>query len=109
MEALYFKSLNRQFYILGIDKQLFFLLLALCVPIAYASHFSLSMNILAVMVFMCGWGVGIKMVRADPQFMPIYLRHLRYRNYYAPFAGIHAAVRLVKASVPLYQGKTGLI
>jgi len=109
MEALYFKSLNRQFQIMGVDRQLFFLLLGLCLPMAYSARFNVEMDCLALAIFVAGCIGGIFMVRSDAQFMPIYLRHIRYKKYYASFAGIHAVIRLVKPSVPLYQGKTGLI
>ncbi len=109
MEALYFKSLNRHFQVMGVERQLFFLLLGLCLPMAYSAKFNIEVDCLALIIFIVGCIAGIFMARSDAQFMPIYLRHIRYRKYYAPFAGIHAAIRLVKPSVPIYQGKTGLI
>ncbi|MDX2165085.1 MAG: VirB3 family type IV secretion system protein [Gammaproteobacteria bacterium] len=109
MEALYFKSLNRQFQIIGIDRQLFFLLLGLCAPIAYSARFSFGMDIVAVVIFLVGYIGGIFITRSDPQLLKIYLRHIRYKNYYAPQSGIHASIRLVKPSVPVYQGQKGLV
>ncbi len=94
---------------MGVDRQLFFLLLGLCVPIAYSARFSVQMDFLAFVVFVAGFIGGVFMTRADAQFMPIYLRHIRYKSYYAPISGIHAAIRLVKPSVPIYQGKSGLV
>jgi type IV secretory pathway TrbD component len=108
-EALYFKSLNRQFHIIGIDRQLFFLLLGLCAPIAYSARFAIGMDIAAIVLFLVGYIAGIFMTRADPQLLQIYLRHIKYRNYYAPESGIHSPIRLVKPSVPIYQGKKGLV
>ena len=109
MKALYFKSLNRPFYIMGIDRQLFFLVLGLCAPIAYSARFNFLMDLLAIGLFMVGYIAAIFMTRSDPQFMPIYVRHIKYKNYYAPQPGVAAPIRLVKPSVPFYQGQKGLV
>jgi type IV secretory pathway TrbD component len=109
MEALYFKSLNRQFQIIGIDRKLFFLLLGLCAPIAYSARFSFSMDVVAIVLFMVGYIAAVFITRADSQLLQIYLRHIKYKNYYAPQPGIHASIRLVKPSVPVYQGQKGLV
>lgn len=109
MEALYFKSLNRQFHIMGIDRQLFFLLLGLCAPIAYSARFSVVMDLIAGMLFLVGYIGGVFITRADPQLLQIYLRHIKYKNYYAPLPGVHAPIRLVKPSVPVYLGQKGFV
>jgi type IV secretory pathway TrbD component len=103
--VLYFKSLNRQFYILGIDRQLFFLLLGLCVPIAYSARFDPMMDILAVVVFIIGYIACVWITRADPKLLPIYLRHIRYRHYYSALTHVSAPIRITKPSVPFYMGK----
>jgi len=107
--ALYFKALNRQFYVMGIDRQLFFLLLGLCVPLAYSGHFALDINIIAVVLFTFGYIAAVFITRADAKFLPIYLRHIKYKSYYAPYPGIHAPIRLIKPSVPIYQGQRGFV
>lgn len=108
-EALYFKSLNRPFYIMGIDRKLFFLLLGLCAPIAYSARFSFEMDIVASLLFLLGYVASICITRADSQFFAIYLRHIKYKNYYAPQPGIHALIKLTKPSVPVYLGQKGLV
>jgi type IV secretory pathway TrbD component len=103
-KALYLKALNRQFYIMGIDRQLFFLLLGLCAPLAYSARFEWKMDIVAIVLFGLGYTVSIFITRADAQLLQIYKRHIKYRNYYASQPGIHARIQFIKPSVPVYQG-----
>lgn len=103
-KALYFKSMNRTFYILGIQRQLFFLLLGLCGPLAYSGYFKIWADIVAILVFSVGYLAAVMITRADAQLLQIYIRHIKYRNYYSPYSGIHSVIRLIKSSVPVYQG-----
>ena len=103
------KSLNRPFFIMGVDRRLFFLLLGFCVPIAYSARFSLEMDIITIIIFSLGYIAALLITRADPEFLQIYIRHIKYRKYYAAQAGIHAPIKFLKPSVPLYQGKTGFL
>ena len=88
--APYFKSLNRPFLILGVDRPLFFLLLGLCLPIAFSGHLSPLMDGVAALCFLIGYGAGLLITRADSQMLTLYRRHIRYRKYYAAQPGIHA-------------------
>jgi type IV secretory pathway TrbD component len=105
----YFKSLNRTFNILGVDRQLFFLFLGLCLPIAFSARLKISMDIVALVVFLILHVIGILVTRIDNQLMAIYRRHIHYKNYYAANPGILAEIPLLRPSVPIYQGKRGLV
>ena len=105
----YFKSLNRPFTVLGVDRALFYVFVGLCLAIAFSARLSPMMDVIAGVVFMLLHMVGVLVTRLDPQILPIYRRHIHYRTYYAPHAGIHANVPLIKPSVPFYQGKKGLV
>ncbi|MGB6977196.1 MAG: VirB3 family type IV secretion system protein [Gammaproteobacteria bacterium] len=107
--TVYFKSLNRSFNVLGVDRQLFFLIVGLCLPIAFSARLKPTMDILALGIFMLLHTLGILITRADNQMLALYRRHIHYRKYYAITSGVHANIRLVKPSVPVYQGQRGLV
>lgn len=98
----YFKSLNRPFLILGVDRSLFFLLLGLCLPIAFSGHLALLMDGVAALCFLSAYSVGRLITRADPQMLTLYRRHIRYRKYYAAQPSIHAIENRVQFSVPVF-------
>ncbi len=103
--ALYFKSLNRPFNVLGVDRQLFFLFVGLSLPIAFSAHLLPLMDGVALAVFMILYAMGVLITRADNQMLAIFRRHIHYKKYYRGSSGIHSNVLLVKPSVPFYQGK----
>lgn len=67
------------------------------------------MDVVALIVFVFLYVVGVLITRLDNQMLAIYRRHIHYKKYYAATAGIHAATPLLRASVPIYQGKRGLV
>lgn len=105
----YFKSLNRPFTVLGVDRALFYVFVGLCLAIAFSARLSPVMDLIAGMVFMVLHVIGVLITRLDPQILLIYRRHIHYRNYYAAHAGMHANVPSIKPSVPFYQGKKGWV
>ncbi len=107
--AIYFKSLNRYFNILGVNHQLFFLFVGLCLPIAFSARLVPVMDVVALVVFVILHMIGILITRADNQILAIYRRHISYQKYYAANPGIHARIPIVRPSVPVYQGKRGLV
>lgn len=107
--TIYFKSLNRHFNVLGVDRQLFYLFVSICLPIAFSARLVPLMDGIAFVVFMVLYSIGILVTRADNQILAIYRRHIHYQHYYAASPGIHAKAPLIKPSVPFYQGKRGLI
>ena len=107
--ACYFRSLNRHFNVFGVDRQLFFLFLAMCMPIVISARFVPLMDGVAVVVFLALYTIGVLITRADNQMLAFFSRHIKYKNYYAATPGIHAPIRIVKPSVPFYQGKRGLV
>jgi type IV secretory pathway TrbD component len=86
--ALYFKSLNRPILIMGVDRSLFFLLMALCLPVAFSGHFQWLMDLIAILIFSCGYSISLLLTRADPNFIAIYRRFVRYAPYYTCQPGI---------------------
>lgn len=107
--AIYFQSLNRQFNVLGVDRALFYLFVGLCLPIAFSARLMPWMDGVAGLIFVGLYSMGVLITRVDNQMVLIYRRHIHYRPYYAVSPGIHAPLRLVKPSVPFYQGKRGLL
>jgi type IV secretory pathway TrbD component len=107
--TIYFQSLNRPFTVLGVDRQLFFLFVGLSLPIAFSARLALIMDGVALGVFLIFYVMGILITRLDHQILPIYRRHIHYRKYYAATSGIHAKFPPLRPSVPVYQGKRGLV
>ncbi len=105
--ALYFNSLNRPFTVLGVERQLFFLLVSVCLPVAVSARFAPLMDGVALAIFIGLHAVGIALTRVDAHMLSLYRRHIRYRTYYSPIAGLWAKPSPVKMSVPYYQGKRG--
>ena len=68
------------------------------------------MDILALVLFAIGHLIGVLITRADSQMLAIYRRHIRYKKYYAANPGVNAkVVPLIPSSVPVYEGKKGLV
>ena len=107
--TIYFKSLNRPFNILGVDRQLFFLFVGICLPIAFSARLKLVMDGLALLIFIILHIFGVLLTRADNQMLAIYRRHIHYKKYYIANSGIHARIPILRPSVPIYQGKRGLV
>lgn len=107
--ALYFKSLNRPFTVLGVDRALFYLFVGLSLAIAFSARLSPVMDMVAGVVFLMLHGIGVFVTRVDSQILAIYRRHIHYQHYYAAQPTLHAKIPLIKPSVPFYQGKRGLI
>jgi len=107
--TIYFQSLNRPFTVLGVDRQLFFLFVGLTLPIAFAARLSPIMDVVALVIFLIFYVIGVLITRLDYQMLPIYRRHIHYHKYYAAIAGIHTKIPMLKPSVPVYQGKRGLV
>lgn len=105
--TLYFKALNREFQILGVDRQLFYLIVGLCLPIAVSAHLSGFMDLIAIFIFMILYTAGVYITRTDKQMLVIYRRHIHYQNYYPAHPSVMAKNILIKPSVPIYQGKRG--
>ncbi len=105
----YFKSLNRPFTVLGVDRSLFYLFIGLCLAIAFSARLSLAMDMVAGFVFVVLHAIGVLVTRVDAHILAVYRRHIHYRKYYAAQAGIHSIVLPIKPSVPVYQGQRGLV
>ncbi|OAI45996.1 hypothetical protein AYO45_01940 [Gammaproteobacteria bacterium SCGC AG-212-F23] len=107
--AVYFKSLNRHFTVMGVDRQLFFLFIGLCLPIAFSARLVPFMDIIAFIIFMVLYSIGVLVTRADSQILAIFRRHIHYKKYYKANPSAHAQILKTISSVPFYQGKRGLV
>lgn len=102
----FYHSLNKQTFIMGANKEVFNLLATLCFAIVFSGRFiNLIADLFAVLLFVFGLHFDRKLTKVDPQIMEVYRRHIHYRKYYPPIAGIHADNKIIKPSVPLYVGK----
>lgn len=106
---MYFHSLNRPFLMVGIDRLLFFPILGLSLLIAYSHFFGLVMDLVALGVFGFLYTVSLYICRIDPYILAIYKRHIRYASYYRAQPVIGTRAIRVCDSVPIYQGKRGII
>ena len=105
----YFKSFNRPMLVLGVDRSLFFLLVALCMPIAVSGHFSPLMDLTTALVFTSGYLIGLLLTRTDPQLFILYKKSLRYSGYYCAQPCIHAKDVPLGVSVPVVNASKGLL
>lgn len=102
----FYHSINRKVLIMGVNKELFNLIVTLAFILAFSGRFiNLYTDILAAMLFSGGYFFGRKITAVDPQIMEVYRRHIHMRDYYPPLSGIHAYVKPPKPSVPFYEGK----
>ena len=81
--TVYYQSLNRPFKIMGVERQLFFLIMGITTPVAVAGQFSPKTDLLALILFAIGHLIGVLITRADQQMLAIYRRHIQYKKYYA--------------------------
>jgi type IV secretory pathway TrbD component len=106
----FYQSLNRPFKIMGVERQLFFLILGITTPIAVAGQFSPQTDLVAFLLFIFGHIIGLLITRADPQMLGIYRRHIRYHRFYCSNAKINSIIApIIPASVPIFQGQKGLV
>ena len=106
---IYFKSLTRPIYIMGVSRELFYGNMGLAVFIAYSSHFAVWVDIFAFVLAILGYAIGLLLTRLDSQMVTIFKRHIHYARYYAPISGLQSTRPIVKPSVPFYEGKRGLV
>ena len=102
----FYRSLNQYTFIWGIDKEAFNLMATLCFAIGFSGRFiNIYTDLLAIGLFAVFLKLGRMATKQDPQIMAVYRRHIHYKKFYPPISGIHADVKLLKPSVPYYEGK----
>lgn len=102
----FYHSLNKQTLVMGVNKELINLLATLSFALAFSGRFvNIYADAVAAVLFISGFALARKLTKIDPQIMEVYRRHIHYRKYYAPIAGIHANSKILKPSVPFYVGK----
>ncbi len=105
----YFEALNRPMLLLGVDRQLLLILVGLTVPIAFSASFNWLMDIIAGCLLLVGYAFGLILSRIDKQLIELYRRHIRFHHYYHALPGALASIPILRVSVPIYQGKRGLV
>jgi type IV secretory pathway TrbD component len=107
--VIYFKSLNRPFTVLGVDRSLFYLFVGIGLAIAFSARLALVMDVVAGVVFVVLHAMGVLLTRVDANVLAVYRRHIHYHSYYAAQPTIGSFVPLIKPSVPVYQGQRGWV
>lgn len=107
--VLFFGSLNRRFHILGVERQLFFLIIALTMPIAMSAKFRPLMDIMAAVIFILLHSIGVLITRVDYQFLAVFRRHIHQQRFYLAHPLVDSRLPIRKPSVPVYQGQRGLV
>jgi len=105
----YFKSLNRPFTVLGVDRSLFYLFVGIGLAIAFSARLALVMDVVAGMVFVVLHAMGVLLTRVNANVLAVYRRHIHYRSYYTAQPSIGSSVPLIKPSVPVYQDQRGWV
>ncbi len=81
----FYRALHRPRLLLGADRQLMIITLFLTALLTVVSMNKVSI-ILGILIFMVSVYALRKAAKADPLMRPVYLRHVMYAGYYAPFS-----------------------
>lgn len=101
--SAYYSALNRPQLIFGVERRLFFVLLALSSVLVLTSLFRPLMLLISSVLFCIGISVGRFLTRSDAAFLVIYQHHLRYQAYYEPLPHLLSPVTPPVKSVPLFK------
>lgn len=66
-------------------------------------------DFLAVIIFVVMRTIGLLITRQDPFMLELYLRHKKYARFYRAQPRVNSPIPPLKDSVPLYEGKGGLV
>ena len=88
--ALYFKSLNRPFTVLGVDRCIVLFVCGIVFSHCVFARLSPVMDVVAGVVFLICMAIGVFVTRVDSQILAIYRRHIHYHYYYAAQPTLHA-------------------
>ena len=84
-ETPLYSALHRPQLLMGCDRKLLIITLTLVALLTVV-----SMNIVSIAIGLLILVVSVyalrKAAKADPFMWPVYLRHVQYRGYYAPFS-----------------------
>jgi len=82
-------SVNRPNQLLGADRELVLItaLTATTLGLSLGSWWGVC---LAVIFWICAVGVLQRMGKADPMLRQVYVRHIRYRQFYPAKSGLHS-------------------
>jgi type IV secretion system protein TrbD len=93
MEALrevpLYQSANRPNLLFGCDREMVLLAGLLCAALVFAVATWWAVAIGAT-TWLLSVAVLTRAAKIDPLLRPIYVRHVRYRRYYAARAGLHS-------------------
>ena len=80
-----YRALHRPQLLMGGDRKLMIVTLALTALLVVVSANKVTI-ILGILIFLISVYALRKAAKADPFMWPVYLRHSRYKGYYAPFS-----------------------
>jgi type IV secretory pathway TrbD component len=100
--VLFYQSLNRPFNIMGINKQLFFLVLSLSGSFISSGIFLWNVKsiLFGFVIFLISAAIARRMTLSDQDMILVYRRHILQKKYYAPVATFNAEVPRTLKSVP---------
>lgn len=99
----YYISLNRPHLILGVERRLFFVFLALSSLLVFTSLFRPLMVFISGILFCISMTIGRILTKNDANFLGVYKQHLRYRQYYEPIPFVLSPICAPSKSVPLFK------
>lgn len=79
------RALHRPQQIMGGERELMLFSMLIAGGLVVSALNLLATAIGAVLWLVCVYGLR-KMAKADPEMSKVYLRQLKYRNYYGPFS-----------------------
>lgn len=96
----YFQALNRETLFFGVEKRLFFLMLALASSLVLTSLFTPSMLVFGSVILSIGLSIGQRLTKQDANFLSVYQRHLRYQQRYEPIPFLVSATAVPSPALP---------
>lgn len=93
------RSLVRPILLMGAERELV-LLSAILAAVLVLSLERLLFTIIGSMLWYGSLAIFQRAAKADPQFSRVYVRHTRYRAYYAAQTGIAAPSAAVREGMP---------
>lgn len=92
-------ALTRPLLLAGAERELVLCNLTIIMALIFGVGFHWASISVAVLLATVGHYALRRLARHDPQMRALYIRHLRYRDYYPAQASIHSKPQLIKDAV----------
>ncbi len=103
---IFYHSINKKPLVMKVNREFLYLAGIFCFLLAFSGRLiNIFSDVMAIGLFLMALFIGRRISAVDPQIMEVYRRHRMIKDYYPPISGIHAEIKILKPSVPFYEGK----